>query len=84
MIGDDDPITDNPAALGPAGPVHCTMASWAAFATAVLDGLQGKDSPVLGAALAGWRGLSAAGGIRQATVTVRAIDMAKSSPACPG
>ena len=53
MIGDDDPITDNPAALGPAGTVHCTMASWAAFATAVLDGLQGKDSPVLGAALAG-------------------------------
>lgn len=47
VIGDDDPITDNPAALGPAGTVHCPMTSWAAFATAVLDGLQGEDSPVL-------------------------------------
>jgi len=49
VIGDDDPIVDNPAALGPAGTVHCTMAGWAAFGTAVLDGLQGKDSSVLDA-----------------------------------
>jgi CubicO group peptidase (beta-lactamase class C family) len=49
VIGDDDPITDNPAALGPAGTVHCPMTSWAAFAAAVLDNLHGKDSAVLGA-----------------------------------
>lgn len=49
-VAADDPFADNPAALGPAGTVHCPMADWAAFTTAVLDGLQGKDSPVLTAA----------------------------------
>jgi CubicO group peptidase (beta-lactamase class C family) len=54
---DGDPVTtdgiaDNPAALGPAGTVHCSMADWARFAGAVLDGLQGEDSAVLRAGTA--------------------------------
>ncbi len=52
VVPADDPGADNPAALGPAGTVHCPMTSWAAFATAVLDGLEGRDSAVLGAAAA--------------------------------
>ncbi len=48
-VAADDPYSDNPAALGPAGTVHCPMADWAAFATAVLDGFRGEGSPVLGA-----------------------------------
>ncbi len=51
-IPDDAPEADNPATLGPAGTVNCTMADWAKFATAVLAGLRGKDSPVLSAATA--------------------------------
>lgn len=50
VIAADDPFADNPPALGPAGTVHCPMASWAAFTGAVLDGLQGRDSAVLDAA----------------------------------
>lgn len=45
-------ITDNAAALGPAGTVHCTLADWARFTSAVLAGLRGDDSPVLDAATA--------------------------------
>lgn len=52
VIPADAPFADNPAALGPAGTVHCPMASWAAFTVAVLDGLQGRDSAVLDAATA--------------------------------
>lgn len=40
------PGGDNPAALGPAGTVHCTMRSWAKFAAANLAGPSG-NAPIL-------------------------------------
>ncbi len=36
-------VSDNPPALGPAGTVHCDMASWAAFGRITLRGAQGKE-----------------------------------------
>jgi hypothetical protein len=41
--GDADAGADNPAALGPAGTVHCSMESWARFAAAHLAGAQGDE-----------------------------------------
>lgn len=38
---------DNPPALGPAGTVHCSMASWAKFAQLHLDGDAGRPTIIL-------------------------------------
>ncbi|HXS99062.1 MAG TPA: serine hydrolase domain-containing protein [Elusimicrobiota bacterium] len=38
---------DNPPALGPAGTVHCDLASWAKFAQLHLDGDAGRPTPIL-------------------------------------
>lgn len=35
--------SDNPAALGPAGTVHCTLESWAAYGQWVARGVRGDD-----------------------------------------
>jgi CubicO group peptidase (beta-lactamase class C family) len=40
------PRADNPAAIGPAGTVHCTLRDWARFVTAHLEGHRG-ESPLL-------------------------------------
>lgn len=37
-------FADNPAAIGPAGTVHCSLADWAKFAIFHLRGVQGKES----------------------------------------
>ena len=37
------PIADNPAVIGPAGTVHCSLADWAKFATMHLRGENGKE-----------------------------------------
>jgi len=49
----DAAVTDNPAALGPAGTVHCAIEDWAKFAVATLDLLSGTDTKVLTAETAG-------------------------------
>jgi CubicO group peptidase (beta-lactamase class C family) len=51
-VAQDARVTDNPAAMGPAGTVHCPIEDWAAFARAVLDLLAGNDTVVLTAATA--------------------------------
>ncbi len=38
---------DNPAALGPAGTIHCSLADWAAFVSELLDVAGGADGGVL-------------------------------------
>lgn len=38
------PRADNPAAIGPAGTVHASLADWAKFANAHLEGARGKSS----------------------------------------
>lgn len=40
----DDSSADNPAATGPAGTVHCTLADWARFIAAHLQGFKGRGS----------------------------------------
>lgn len=52
-IPQDATVTDNPAALGPAGTVHCAIEDWAKFAIATLDLLSGTDTEVLAAETAG-------------------------------
>lgn len=47
--GTPQPDLDNPPALGPAGTVHCSMASWAEFARANLVGPAG-EAPIVDAA----------------------------------
>jgi hypothetical protein len=48
--GDIEPVdpalltADNPAALGPAGTVHCSMTSWGRFASAHILGAGGDES----------------------------------------
>jgi len=37
------PLADNPAAVGPAGRVHCTIADWGKFASLHLRGARGKS-----------------------------------------
>jgi arylsulfatase A len=39
-------LADNPAAIGPAGTVHCTLGDWAKFVAAHLAGAQGKPTPL--------------------------------------
>lgn len=39
----DDPASDNPAALGPAGTVYCPLADWGRYLSWVLRGAQGTD-----------------------------------------
>jgi CubicO group peptidase (beta-lactamase class C family) len=51
-IPQDAPVTDNPAAMGPAGTVHCSIGDWAKFVNAMLHALTGTDSDVLSAATA--------------------------------
>lgn len=38
-----DPFSDNPAAIGPAGTVHCSLEDWGRFASAHLAGARGAD-----------------------------------------
>ena len=39
----EQPRSDNPAALGPAGTVHCSLAAWGQFAAWHLRGARGED-----------------------------------------
>lgn len=38
------PFSDNPAAIGPAGVVHCSIGDWAKFVRMVLQGAEGRDT----------------------------------------
>lgn len=49
-VQQDAPVTDNPAAMGPSGTVHCSIGDWAKFASAMLQALTGTDSEILRAA----------------------------------
>lgn len=44
-----DPGSDNPAVLGPAGTVHCTLQDWARFAALHLAGARGEATAILDA-----------------------------------
>ncbi len=48
-VAHDAQVTDNPAAMDPAGRVHCSIGDWAKFATAMLQALAGSDSEILSA-----------------------------------